>query len=75
MTSTQIIVIIVAVFLFRIALNIGNGYYWKSKFETLAKLLNTTVEYSFPVPLYMKIKGRYKNREVQFPDPLLSELP
>lgn len=64
--TTQIIVITAAVLIVGIALNIGTGYYWKPRFQTLSKLLSTKVEFFFPLlPLFMKIRGRYKNREVR----------
>jgi len=65
MTTTQIVTIIGVAFLFPIAMNIGNIFYWKPTCQILSKLLNTSVEYFTPLlPLSMRIKGRYKGREV-----------
>ncbi len=65
MTAIQIIGIAALILIIKSALNLGTGYYWKTYFTTLAKILNTTVEYPFlSLPLIMKINGRYKNRKV-----------
>ncbi len=57
--------IVAIAFLFPIAMNIGNIFYWKPTAQILSKLLNAQVEYFVPfLPLSMKIKGRYKGREV-----------